>query len=276
MTLASFSMPQYLFSIPDIEEQCQNAPGLLLALDYDGTLVPIAPRPEEARPSSAVLALLSRLAAVASVQVAVMSGRPLAQLCALLPIPGITYVGIHGLEMRTAGGEMRRLMPAGAFTTVMTYLHRDLTPLLEGRAGFWLEDKRSALALHYRLAPPEEQAEVIAEFLAVVQAYQRRGISLEVVHGKKAVEVRPLGVNKGKAMQFLLERRENGALPIYFGDDATDEDAFRVLNNRGLTVLVADPPRRTAARYYLRNPEEVLRSLVRFLKLRQSSGPRLE
>lgn len=266
-------MPQYLFSIPHIEVQCQTAPGLLLALDYDGTLVPIAPRPEEACPSAAVLALLSQLAAIESVQVAIMSGRPLAQLCTLLPIPGITYVGVHGLEMRTAGGEIRRLMPAGAFTTVMTYLQRDLAPLLEGRTGFWLENKRSAFALHYRLAPPEEQAAVIIEFLAIVQAYQRRGISLEVVHGKKAVEVRPLGVNKGKAMQLLLERRANGVLPIYFGDDATDEDAFRVLHNRGLTVLVADPPRRTAARYYLRNSEEVLHSLVRLLRLRQVSGP---
>jgi trehalose 6-phosphate phosphatase len=272
MTRSSFAVPQHFFSAPGVEAQCRIARRLLLALDYDGTLVPIAPRPEEARPSSTVVALLSQLAEVASVQVAVMSGRPLAELCALLPIAGITHVGTHGLEIRTATGETRRLMPTGAFSTVMACLRRDVAPLVRGRPGFLLEDKQPALALHYRLARPEDWEETITEFLLIVQAYQRRGITLEVIHGKRTVEVRPLGVNKGKAMQALLEYRQGRTLPVYFGDDATDEDAFRVLHNRGLTVVVADPPRRTSAQYYLRNPEEVLTSLARLLRLRAGFG----
>jgi trehalose 6-phosphate phosphatase len=200
MAGSSFSIPQHLFSVPEVEGQCRTALRLLLALDYDGTLVPIAPRPQEALPSSTVLALLSQLAALESVQVAVMSGRPLNELCALLPIQGITYVGTHGLEMRTARGETWRLIPAGAFTTVMASLRRDIAHFIEGKPGFLLEDKRHALALHYRLAQPEELEETVMDFLAVVQAYQRKGVTLEVVHGKKTVEVLPLGVNKGKAL----------------------------------------------------------------------------
>jgi trehalose-phosphatase len=77
-------------------------------------------------------------------------------------------------------------------------------------------------------------------------------------------------------MQALLEYRPGRTLPVYFGDDATDEDAFRVLYNRGLTIMVADPPRRTSAQYYLRNPEEVLTSLARLLRLRKGFGQNLD
>ncbi len=267
----SLLLPQHVFSTPDIEARCRTAPQLFLALDYDGTLVPIAPRPEEARPTPALLVLLSQLAQTPRVKVAVVSGRLLAELCALLPVQGISHVGTHGLEMRTATGETRRPIPAGASTTVMARLRRDVESIVTGHPGVLLEDKQLTLALHYRLAQPEGEEQVVAQFLSVVQKYQRKGVALEVIRGKKVVEVRPVGANKGKAVRFLLAQENTATLPLYLGDDTTDEDAFQALEGLGLTILVADPPRRTAARYYLKNPEEVFCFLACVLNLRQAA-----
>jgi len=261
--------PRHLLSIPNLDALCKTASRIFLGLDYDGTLVPIASCPEEARPTPDLYALLSQLGQTPRIEVAIISGRPLAELCTLLPVPGISYVGTHGLEMRTATGETRQLIPAGAFTTIMARLRRDISPIVASDPGFLLEDKRYALALHYRRAQPETSERGVAQFLAAVLGFQRKGVALEAIHGKKVVEVRPVGVSKGKAVQYLLSHESNTTLPLYLGDDATDEDAFRVVNDRGLTILVADSPQRTAARYYLRDPHEVFRFLSYLLSLRQ-------
>jgi len=271
---SSFMLPQHALSTPDVEVQCRTALRLLLALDYDGTLVPSVSHSVEARPAPAMLDLLSHLARAPGVEVAVVSGRPLAELRSLLPVPGLVYLGTHGLEICSATGQTRHLIPTGAFTTVTAIgcLQRDVTDMLTGRTGFFLEDKHYALALHYCLALPEEAERAVEKFLTAVQAYQRKGITLEVFHGKEVVEVRPLGVNKGKAVQSLLTLRNTAALPVYLGDEATDEDTFRTMNGHGLTIAVADPPGHTAARYYLQNSQQVSCFLARLLNLRQN-GP---
>lgn len=265
------SFPQYLFSSPFIELLCRHAPRLFLGLDYDGTLVPIAARPEEARPTPALLALLSQLAQTPSVQVAVVSGRALPDLCAALPVQGIVYIGGHGLEIRTTGGKTQHLIPAGAVTGILSGLWQDLESRLTGVPGLLLEDKRYALALHYRLARPEEAEWAVAQLLSAVQQYQEKGNILKVLHGKKVVEVLPAGVSKGKAVQTLLQREVKGTLSFYLGDDMTDEEAFQTLKGQALSILVADPPRRTAARYYLKNPDEVSCFLSRVLNLRRGT-----
>ncbi len=271
MEQSSFPVPFHVFSRSEVEDQCRTAPQLFLVLDYDGTLVPIAPRPEGARPAPAVLTLLSQLAQTPYVKVAIVSGRPLPDLCTLLPVQGITYIGTHGLEVRTATGETRQLVAVDALAPVIARLRQDLTPLLIDNPGFLLEDKRYALALHYRLAQPEEGEQAVVQLFTAVHKYQRKGVPLEVIRGKKVVEVRPVGVNKGKAVQSLLASETKTTLPVYIGDDFTDEDAFQALKGRGLAVLVADPPRRTAAHYYLKDPEEVACFLSRVLSLRQKA-----
>jgi len=209
---SSFVLPQHALSSPEVAAQCRTAPRLLLTLDYEGTLVPSASPPAEARPAPAVLALLSQLAQASDVEVAVMSGRPLAELHTLLPVPGLVYLGAHGLKRRSTTGKTRRLIPTGAFTTVIGRLR------------------------------------------------------------KKVVAVHPLDVNKGKTLQTLLTLRNADALPVYLGSEASAEDAFRTVNDRGLAILVADPPGHTAARYYLQNPAQVSCFLARVLSLRQN-GP---
>jgi trehalose-6-phosphatase len=209
---SSFVLPPHALSSPEVGVQCRTAPRLLLALDYEGSLVPRVSPPVEARPTPALLLLLSQLAQAPGVEVAVVSDRPLAELRALLPVPGLVYLGTHELEIPPATGKTRRLIPTGAFTTVIGRLR------------------------------------------------------------KKVVVVRPLDVNKEKTLQTLLTLRNTAALPVYLGNEATAEDAFRTVNGRGLAILVADPPGRTAARYYLQNPAQVSCFLSRVLSLRQN-GP---
>jgi trehalose 6-phosphate phosphatase len=258
---------------PEIDSRCRTAPHLFVTLGYDGTLVPIAPHPEHAHPTPALLALLARLVQTPSVQVAVVSGRPLSQLCSLVPVAGMAYVGSHGLEICSARGEVRFLFPPSAFLGIMTQLRRALSPLLFAIPDLVLESKGYALALHYRQAPAHEAERAVSEFLATVQAYRHKGVEVEVLHGKKVVEIRPLGANTGKAVRALVARAGQTTLPIHIGGDATDEDAFRALNGWGLTILVAKRPRPTAAQYYLKDPTEVFAFLSHVLSLRCDAPP---
>ena len=253
-------VPLSLWQGPWPERLCRTAPRLLLCLDYDGTLTPITGRPDEARPTPELLKLLSQLVQRPNVAVAIVSGRALPDLRALLPVPGLVFVGTHGCEIGTADGKTRLLVPGGVVSLAIARLHQEIAPTLANAPGLFLEDKRYALALHYRQAQPQDTW-AIEEFLTAVRAYQRKGIRLEVIHGKKVIEVRPIGSNKGKAVQFLLAGEYANTLPVYIGDDVTDEEAFTVLNERGITIVVADPPQASAAQYYLHDIPDVLRFL---------------
>ena len=252
--------PVSLWQSPWPERLCRTRSRLLLCLDYDGTLAPISARPEDSRPTAALLTLLSALIKRPNATVAIVSGRSLADLRALLPLPGLVYVGTHGCEVGTADGETRLLVPGGVVSLAIARLRQEIAPALVDAPGLILEDKRYALALHYRLAQPQDTWAIDA-FLAAVRAYQRKGITLEVIHGKKVIEVRPVGSSKGKAVQFLLAGEHANTLPVYIGDDITDEEAFTVLGERGVTIIVADSTRSSAAQYYLHDTSDVLRFL---------------
>ncbi len=261
--------PQPLRYDADTENLYRTASHIFLALDYDGTLVPLASSPAEAQPSGELLSLLALLAEDPLLTVVVVSGRQLSDLCSLLPIPGLAYIGTHGAELRTADGTVRTLIPTGMLTMTMARLRRELAPLLTHVPGLILEDKRFALALHYRGARPEVEEWAIGQLVTAVQECRRQGMALEVLHGKKVSEVRPIGLTKGNALRTLLVGLPPRTLPIYIGDDQTDEDAFQLLDRHGLTILVADHPRLTAAHYLLNHPRDVLRFLD---VLRRSRG----
>ena len=264
-------IPQPLLHNAHTENLYRTASRIFLALDYDGTLVPIASSPSEAQPSRELLSILAHLVEDPLLTVVIVSGRQLADLCPLLPVPGLAYIGTHGAELCTASGTLQHLVPTGVLTMTMARLQRELAPLLAHVPGLVLENKRFALALHYRLARPEVGEWAIGQFVTVVQEYLRRGVALEVLYGKKVVEVRPLGINKGNTLRTLLAATPPMTLPIYIGDDQTDEEAFQLLDGRGLTILVADRPRPTAAHYLLSHPREVLRFLASLRALRGSS-----
>jgi trehalose 6-phosphate phosphatase len=229
---------------------------LLLFLDYDGTLVEIAPHPELARPTPPLIQALIRLTSLLSQAVIVVSGRPLGDLQELLPIPGLNYLGCHGAQ-GLLDGRLWHLYAPGGSKEEQEELAGQVTRNLADLEGWWLEKKPSGFALHYRQAQPAEEKRI----MEVLEPWWRqvvRGGRHQVLLGKKVVEILPQGVSKGAAIQkILLFPRFSGLFPIYLGDDVTDETAFQALQGRGLTVKVGDTAGVSAAALSLANPQQV-------------------
>ena len=224
----------------------------LLFLDYDGTLAPIVDDPAQAHPHPAVPDLLAELAAVHPV--VVITGRDLATLARLLPVP-VRAVGLHGVEAGTLGGDAH----STALDTHADALARlrDAVPTADGIA---VEDKGAGFAVHYRAAPDEAAAR------GALRAWAD-GVpdGLTAIWGKKVVELRPEGVSKGTAVTALAAEHPDRT-PVYLGDDVTDEDAFvalAALRLPSVTVKVGEGE--TAAGHRLPDPEAVVAYLRGFL-----------
>lgn len=229
-------------------------------LDYDGTLAPIAPRPELAHLPEPTRAVLRRLAARGPV--ALLSGRGREDVAALVGLEELTYAGSHGFDV--AGPTLRREVGEGIPERIEEAAAR-LLQRVEGIAGVLVEPKRFSVAVHFRLADDAD----LPRLEAAVDAVQAEIPELRKVPGKKIFELRPaLGWDKGHALLWLLDalHGETDTVPLYLGDDVTDEDAFRAIQDRGIGILVAEEPRETAAAYSLRDTEEVLAFLERLAK----------
>lgn len=225
---------------------------LQIFLDYDGTLTPIVSRPEDAVLTPATRAVVARLAS--RHPVAVISGRQLADVRDRVDLPGLHYAGDHGFEITGPGGFEWQF--GQGYVDELTALHRQLVARLPQPDGLLLEQKRYSLSIHYRLVerqalPPVEQA-----LTAILAEHPR----LRLRPGKQIFEIRPnVDWHKGKAVRKLMELfgADQHTLPIFIGDDVTDEDAFLELGRAGIGILVSEIPRSTAAAFRLHNPGEV-------------------
>lgn len=226
-----------------------------LFLDYDGTLTPIVDRPEMAVLPEEMRAVLGRLAA--RVPVCIVSGRGREDLARLVGLDSVISAGAHGFDILGPPGSGLRVEHGAAFRDDLATAARRLAAELAGVPGALVEDKRLAVAVHYRLVDPADVPAVRRAVERVLADIPR----LSRIAGKKVIELRPaLDWDKGRAVTWLigtlgLDRPER--LPVYVGDDATDEDAFAALAGNGLTILVAQAPRATRARYRLRDPDAV-------------------
>jgi trehalose 6-phosphate phosphatase len=242
-------LPHALERVPDWVRGWTESGRIVLLLDFDGTLAPIVDRPEQAAMPAATRAALGRLMALPGVEVAVVSGRGLADVRERAAIPGIAYAGNHGMEIEGAG--LHRMHPdALAARPALADAARRIEPALAAIPGAFLEDKGMTLSIHFRQSPPERHADVRA---AVEQGVRE---DLRITAGKMVLEVRPrVEWDKGKAVLFLLDqmRPPENAPVLYLGDDRTDEDAFAAVEG----ILIGDPSAETAARSYLRDPAEV-------------------
>lgn len=254
------ALPSALVCLPEILEQLHGRRPALF-LDYDGTLTPIVARPEQARLAPETRTALEAAVALGA-PVAVVSGRDLDDIRRLVNLPGLVYVGSHGFDIAGPGGLYLRHPGALALLPELDAAEAALVARLAGVPGVQLERKRFSLAVHYRRVPAP-QAALVAAAVAVEAAARPR---LRRTAGKMVFELRPaLDWHKGRAVEWLLEalgREGPAVLPLYLGDDLTDEDAFRALQMRGLGVVVREGrPRSTFARYALESPLEVRRFL---------------
>jgi trehalose 6-phosphate phosphatase len=227
---------------------------LALFLDYDGTLVPIRRTPALARLGPMRRAELEWLARRTSV--AVVSGRPLAEIRRMVGVPRLVYAGNHGLEIWSRGRKWVH-PEAARRSLVMARMASAIRTLTRGVPGILVEDKGLTLSVHYRRVPRWRRA---ALRRAVAEKVRTAPPGLRLAQGKMVLEIRPdIAWDKGWAVRELLRRAPGPrrVFPIYLGDDRTDEDAFRALRGRGLTVRVGPSGQPTEAGRRLRGVDEV-------------------
>lgn len=255
-----------LANISEIEARISGRRVAVL-LDYDGTLTPIVARPDLALLSEETRAILRGLARVATV--AIISGRDLADVRALVGLDGLIYAGSHGFDISGPRDLRLRHEEGVVFESAIQQAAEKLRAAVGGIEGALVEGKKFAVAVHYRQV---DEANV-PEIEAAVDKIVRDLPELRKTLGKKVFELRPrLDWDKGKALLWLLEALdENGpdVVPFYFGDDITDEDGFRALQDRGITIYVGRAADDTAAGFVLRNPAEVRKFLSKLIQLLQ-------
>ncbi len=222
--------------------------GAALFFDFDGTLAPIAPSPETVQLDAGVPTRLRLLTERLGGAVAVVSGRPVAEIDHFLAPLLLPVAGVHGAERRGLDGFLRRVA-APSLDAAQTAVE----PLLRADPRLRLERKPGAMALHYRAAPERED-----DCIAAMTEAAQRVTGMALLCGKMVVELKPRRAGKGLALKgFLDERPFRLRRPWMFGDDVTDESAFEVvLALGGVAVKVGEGE--TLAPYRLANPAELL------------------
>jgi trehalose 6-phosphate synthase/phosphatase len=237
-------------------------PTTALFFDYDGTLTPHTPRPEDAVLSDVARAALEQAARAPNVDVVIVSGRALADVQAMVGVPGITYVGNHGFEIEGPGISYRH-PDAAAHGSELEAAGDELGAL--GIEGGWVERKGPTVSYPLRQVADDAREDAGRRAVGVLRKHGLRAlVGHAVVEGRPPVEW-----HKGRAVLYVLRQRHgtdwpSRVRPLYIGDDATDEDAFRSLRGIGRSVCVAITARTSAADYRLPDPPAVVQ-LLRWL-----------
>jgi len=264
-------MPDFLFDHSvQLNKKILKSNSLLFFLDYDGTLVPFKERFTEVMTPKKIKQLIRQLIKNPKVQLIIVTGRPLHEIKKLMKIKGVSFIALHGLHIETANGAQFSWKQADQARVLIKAIKEDMQGMLKDEKGAFLEDKELTIVLHYRLLPTNKIHMMKKKFKQTVQTIDEKRI-LEIINGAKVIEARPKGWHKGKAIETFIAThvKEKNPLPIYIGDDITDEDAFQSLRKRGITIYVANrSKRKTTARYWVKNPDEVfsfLKSLSQLL-----------
>lgn len=210
------------------------SPASALFLDFDGTLVDLAPQPDAVIVPQGLIGTLQSLNSYLGGALALISGRPIDQIDAYLQPLRLPAAGVHGIERRNARGEVA-ILPIHPLDLV----EQAALELAARHPALRVENKRGSIALHYRQAPELESL-----CLATLQAAVDRSPGLTLLRGKMVAEAKPGGATKGHAIEaFMQEAPFAGRLPLFVGDDCTDEIGFSVVQRlHGLGVKVGEGP----------------------------------
>lgn len=209
-------------------------PSCALFLDFDGTLVDIAPQPEAVVVPAGLRDTLERLHQYLGGAAAVISGRPIEQIDSFLLPLVLPAAGVHGAERRNAGGELVLLS-----THPLELVEAAAGELAAQHPELRIENKRGSIAVHYRQAPQLE-----ALCVQTIQAAVEQSPGLTLLHGKMVVEAKPGGASKGRAIEaFMQEPPFKGRTPVFIGDDITDEVGFSTVQRLGgMGIKVGEGP----------------------------------
>ena len=255
------SKPKYLFESKDkagtrLIDRITSQRRIILLLDYDGTLVPIKKKPSLAVLSASMHKLLKKLAAHSNFDVIIVTGRSYPDIKKLIGTKNIIYISNHGFQI---SGNRIKWIHTGAkrnltiLKKILLLLNRDLKPF----AKTFVEDKKLTLSVHFR-----NEKNNLIPFVKKIAAKSIQPFQENIIKttGKKVIEIRPkINWDKGKAalkILAMLQHRKNKNSIICIGDDKTDEDAFRALRSKAITVHVGSN-QNTQAHYYLHNTKEV-------------------
>ncbi len=249
----------------DLLTDYRKASRRLLLLDYDGTLVGLQKKPEKARPDDRLLEFLTALGNDPNNTLVIVSGRDRKCLFDWLGERGLDLVAEHGSWLREASWDDWRAKEEDLSEEWKDNFYPILEMFSERTPGSFVEEKTHALVWHYRKAEPE-LGKLRAKELMDALHDMLSGTALQVLPGSKVVEIKPAGVNKGKAVKHWLDKRENWDFVLGMGDDWTDEDIFSVMPEGSWSIRIGFKPF-TRANFFIASVEEA-RSLLAELTYR--------
>lgn len=261
---------EYLFNKRKGLKRSLSGKYFMLFLDYDGTLTPIVDTPELAVLSDEARQLLKVLSQNQRIRLAVISGRSLENIKSVVGIKDVIYAGNHGLEVQGPKIKFKSQVSL-RLRSVIRKILKEITKRLLGFKGVLVEDKGLTISVHYRKIKISD-IPLIDKIISDITAPYLASKEIRINQGKKVYEIKPFVMwDKGKVVLWLLARQQfvvgqDKIIPIYIGDDFTDEDAFKALSKNGLTIFVGES-RVSAAKYYLKDPVEVLEFLRYLLDL---------
>lgn len=257
---------KYFFDNRDKIKKTFAGRNFFLFLDCDGTLTPIVDKPKSVKLDAETKTILKKISENKKIIPAIISGRPLHEVKKMVGIKNIIYSGNHGFEMETQmfankKSESPRIFVHPEAKKIMPVI-RKIRPVLEKGLkdikGAFVEDKGLILSIHWRSADKK----YLPKLFALIRDTICDNSRVSLTKGKKVWEIRPnVNWNKGSAVKYILSLvpHPSSFVPVFVGDDATDEDAFKVLQ-KGITIRIGKS-KESKARYYLKNQPEIKKFL---------------
>ncbi|KAK3123374.1 hypothetical protein QOZ80_8AG0629610 [Eleusine coracana subsp. coracana] len=249
---------------------------IVVFLDYDGTLSPIVDDPDAAYMSDTMRRAVRSVAK--HFPTAIVSGRCRDKVFEFVKLAELYYAGSHGMDIKGPAKASRHtkakpkrvlFQPASEFLPMIQQVHESLLEKTKCIPGAKVENNKFCVSVHFRCVDEKSWSTLANMVKSVLKDYPK----LKLTQGRMVFEVRPtIKWDKGKALEFLLESLGfadcSDVLPVYIGDDRTDEDAFKVLRKRGqgIGILVSKYPKETNASYSLQEPAEVMEFLLRLVE----------
>ncbi|CAN6173078.1 unnamed protein product [Urochloa humidicola] len=250
---------------------------VVMFMDYDGTLSPIVTDPDMAFMTAEMRAAVRDVAK--HFPTAIVTGRCVEKVCNFVGLSELYYAGSHGMDIKGPSSKDDQtvlLQPAREFLPVINKAFRALEEKTRATPGARVEHNKFCLSVHFRCVDEKSWSPLAEQVKAVLRDFPE----LKLTEGRKVLEIRPsIMWDKGKAVEFLLKSLgfdgRSDVLPVYIGDDRTDEDAFKVLKKRGqgLGILVSKCPKETDASFSLQDPTEVMQFLVRLVEWKRLRSP---